>query len=568
MSFCLPKFAADKFIEKLKDGSIDPAKLSEMSSEERRGFFKDIVGEADAQHVNALFESKLLLKNQQAGMINWAKGVTGIKETVRRDIITRIEKLGEVLNPESEQKFLSDLASSRLGVDVTMEEAQQVFNLSQNLQAAKENMTSSPEARLKYGEEKVKLLNYINDVKLESAKTTLKEEVQALKDNPVGATVSKVSDLAGFAKGIKSSLDNSALFRQGWKTLFTNPKIWADNALQSFYDIAKQMGTNVHDNAIIDGIKADIFSRDNMMNGKYQKMKLDIGTGEEAYPTALPERLPVLGRMYKASQVAYEGFLMRMRADIADKYIKIAEENGVDMSGAAELKSAGLLINSLTGRGNLGSFEKVGKQVNTIFFSPKNVKSSFDFLTLHSADKMTVYARKQAATNLLKVAAGMAVILETANVLHPGSVEADPRSSDFGKIRIGDTRFDVSGGMASMVVIASKLATLSSKSATTDKITPLNSGKFGSQTAFDALVDFGTNKLSPLFAVIVETWLKGEDRNGNKPTLTGEAMNLFAPLPVQNINEMMNNPNSAPILIAEIADALGIATNTYSPRKK
>ncbi len=44
-----------------------------MSSADRHAFFSKIVGEDHAGPVNALFESKLLLKDQQRGLINWAK---------------------------------------------------------------------------------------------------------------------------------------------------------------------------------------------------------------------------------------------------------------------------------------------------------------------------------------------------------------------------------------------------------------------------------------------------------------------------------------------------------------
>jgi hypothetical protein len=65
-------------MKKLKSGEIDPAKLVEMTSQERRDFFSKFLGEENARQVNALFESKLLLKNQQQGIITWAKKVAGI----------------------------------------------------------------------------------------------------------------------------------------------------------------------------------------------------------------------------------------------------------------------------------------------------------------------------------------------------------------------------------------------------------------------------------------------------------------------------------------------------------
>src|SRR6266436_5151390 len=109
--FCLPKELTDKFKTKLISGEINPEKLSSMSSEERRTYFKEFLGADNAKQVNTLFESKLLLKNQQLGIINWAKQVAGMKPEVLKDILTKVNKMTEVLNPVSEKAFLEDLAS-------------------------------------------------------------------------------------------------------------------------------------------------------------------------------------------------------------------------------------------------------------------------------------------------------------------------------------------------------------------------------------------------------------------------------------------------------------------------
>lgn len=573
MGFCLPKEFTDKFVQALRDGRINPDKLSAMSSEERRGYLGDIVGKDNAADVNALFESKLLLKNQQQGMVNWAKQIAGIKENVRRDIISRIEKMDTILNAKDEQAFLEDLASKKLGTTVTFDEAKNISTLSKELAESRDSLSLKPtdpigsEARLDYGSKLVALQEYVNGLKIENSKTTLQGTIDATKTSPVGALRSGISKLAGIAKGIKASLDDSALFRQGWKTIFTNPTSWAKNALKSFADIARQLKLKPSDNQIINGIKADIYSRPNALNGLYKDMKLDIGTGEEAFPTSIPERIPIFGRLYKASETAYQGFLYRMRADIADAYIKIAKVNNIDLTNPLQVRSIGRLVNSLTGRGDLGSFEKVGKEINTIFFSPKMLKSSIDFLTVHAFDKMSVFARKQAALNLLKVVTGTAVILATAKAIDNKSVELDPRSSDFGKIKVGNTRFDVTAGMAGVVTLASRIITMSSKSTFTHKVTPLNSGKFGSKTALDVAFDFGTNKTSPFASVIVDI-LRGHDFAGKKPTVIGETKNLFAPLPITNAEEALRDPNSANDLLIMILDGLGIVTNTYSDKKK
>lgn len=564
MKFCLPKQIADHFIENLKDGTLDLEKLSKMnSSEERRAYLAEFVGNAPSKEVTALFESKLLQKNQEAGMISFIKEVGNLRPTVEKDLISRINKLGKVLTPEEKSAFLQDFVSKKLGTETSFEDAKVISELSKAFQDAKAN----PNSGEAYGAAKVKLSNFMNDLRIQNEKVSLKETLGNFKTNPLGSTTKQLSNLAGFAKGIKASLDNSAIFRQGWKTLFTNPDIWAKNALQSFKDIAGQIKAGASDNTILDGVKAEIESRVNGRSGLYQKMGLDIGNLEEAFPTSLPEKIPLFGRLYKASETAYTGFLYRMRADIADKMIDKAVASGVDLSVPLQAKSIGTLINSLTGRGNLGSLERVGKQINTIFFSPKMLKSSFDFLTLHSADSMSGFARKQAAINLAKVLSGITTILGTAYALNPKSVETDPRSADFGKIKIGDTRFDVSGGMSSLITLAMREITQSSKSSTTHQVTKLNSGKFGSQTGMDVLTNFTENKLAPM-ASVMKDLINQKDFNGNKPTVAGETANLVVPLGFQNAWEVLHDPKGANAAATIIADGLGINTNTYSLKKK
>lgn len=548
--FCLPKEQVEKFKEALKTGKINPEKLSEMTSVERRDYLAEHVGKDDAREVNALFESKLLLKNQQQGMITWAKKIAGITPEVRRDLISRIEKMDKVLDPKDEAKFLEDLAAKKLGTDVTYEEAQKISELSKNIQTTKETMAKGGD-RMEYGRAKVALGNYVSELKNSNTPT--------FKDK---GALELTSDLAGISKGLKASLDNSAIFRQGWKTLFSHPDVWIKNAAQSFKDLADQFsGKNV-----MDEVQADIQSRPtyDMM----KKAKLDVGTTEEQFPSHLAEKIPLIGRMYKASEAAYTGFIHHTRADVFDKYLKIAEKSGIDVTDKTELESIGKLVNSLTGRGDLGpAVEKISGAVNNIFFSPRFLKSNIDFLTAHQLQKgVTPFVRKQAAMNLIKVIAGTASVLGIANAVMPGSVETDPRSSNFGKIKINGTTFDVSGGMSSILVLAAKLLTMSSKSSITSKVTPLNSGKYGAQTGADTLVNFAEGKLSPITGIVRDI-LKGQDFNGNKPTILNEANNLLTPLPITNTLQLYQAKN-APVLAGIIADALGISVNPPNPPKK
>lgn len=568
MSFCLPKFATENFLKALKEGKIQPEKLIEMTSEERRNFLADIIGKDDAKEVNALLESKLLLKDQKRGMVSWAKKVGGISEEVRHDMISKIEKMDKVLEAKDEQTFLEDLASKKLGTEVSFEEAKHISELSKSMQDARAKINETDKIgsdnRIQYGAQRVALQEYMKELKLENSSKTIETRKAEFKVNPRKAMAETIAEIGGISKGINASFDNSFAGRQGFRAIFTNPVEWVDNFINSFKLIGEQLGKKANDNTIIDGVKADIFSRPNAINGNYSKMKLAVGIdSEEAYPSALPEKIPVLGRFYKASETAYNGMAIRLRADIADKLIKLAESNGVNLNDKLEIESLGRLVNSLTGRGHLGeSGERVAGKFNTVFFSPRSVKANFDFLTLHALDPMSKFARKQSAINLLKVSAGIATIMGLANALYPKSAETDPRSADFGKIRIGNTRIDISGGMLGLVILASRLLTGESKSSTTGRVTDLTKGGFGAPNRLDTILNFAENKTAPLTSNLI-SWLKGKDFNGNKPTVAETIKNLITPLPVSNVMELMNSKKAMNPLIAEMLDAIGFVTNTY-----
>src|SRR3990167_1147801 len=145
MAFCLTRQTKQKFIEALRIREIDPAKLSEMTSIERRTFLEKYVGGDNGVQVNSLFENKLLLKNQKAGFISWAKKVGGISKEAKRDLISRIERMDKILDPVEEKAFLQDLASTKLGTNITIDEAKKITELSTKISdlAGKTDITKS-----------------------------------------------------------------------------------------------------------------------------------------------------------------------------------------------------------------------------------------------------------------------------------------------------------------------------------------------------------------------------------------------------------------------------------------
>jgi len=554
MSFCLLPSQADVFLGKLRKGEINPDKLSGMKSSERRAFFSEFLGETAGTRTNALFESKLLLKNQQQGIINWAKQLTGIKPEVRRDILNKAERMTEILQPSEIDGFLNDLVAQRLGLGVSVAEASKIADLAkvtaEKRTAWDGKKWNTEKNRLEFGAAKVAFGEYVAGLKLESQKLGLIGAVR----NPVKI----IEKIGGTAKSLKASFDLSTIFRQGWKVLWTSPTIWAKNSAKAFIDAAQTVGGK----NVMDAVNADILSRPNAMNGLYGKEKLAISNVEEDFPENIVAKVPVIGRLYKASETGYTAFQYRTRADVFDKYVEIAKKSGADIEGI------GKLVNTLTGRGHLKKTESIANTMNAVFFAPRFVRSQFDFLTGMAFQKeVGSFARKTAALNLVKVISGTAGVLAIANAVLPGSVEFDPRSSDFGKIRVGDTRFDVSGGMGSLITLAVRQLSGQIKSSSSGNIIPLDSDAFGAMTRWDVAWNFTEGKFSPA-ASLVKDLMKGKTFEGEKLTLQNEAMNLFVPLPISNYLELASNPNAANPVLASIADALGVGTNTYTPTSK
>lgn len=550
--WCLPPAEAEKFKRALIDGEIDPVKLAAMSSPERRNFFANRFGEDLATEMNRALEEKLLLKNQQAGMVAWAKKMMAHDQPAQRDLVARIQDMKTLLTPTEENGFLEDMVAHKLGTRVTKEEAQAIADLSAKAEETKVAMEDGSGDRMDYGRAVVDLRKYVGELTHQAQRIKWVD----LKSSPL-STIGKASMiLADTAKSINASMDNSALLRQGLKVLFSHPSVWAKNARQSFVDLVHAFGSD----RVMDEVNADIISRPNY--NLMSRAKLAVGIDEEMFPSSLPERIPVVGRAYRASEHAFAAFQRRTRADVFDKYVNVWENAGIPLD-AEELQNMGRLVNSLTGRGDLGSLEKASGPLNVLFFAPRMVKAHLDTLLLHPLGAgVGGMAQKQAAINLLKWIAGVGVILAVARAVKQDSVEWDMTSADAGKIKVGNTRFDVTGGVSSIVTLAARMITGSSKSSTTQKVTDLTKGRYSRQ---DVLMNYVENKLSPA-ASVARDLLRNKTFGGDKPTFKNEVENLALPIPVKTYLELKNDPNSANIIAALIADALGVSTNTYGKK--
>ena len=580
MAYCLPKAIARTFAKAIHDGTFDPDEYSDMkSTEERRAYVAKFVGEDDATPVNAELETKLLLNDFKRGMVTAVKKLTGISAAARRDMLTKIENLSGVLSQTDEKLFLNDMADRVLGTHIPQDVANTMAAMSKDVSAAraaiKPDEPDGSDSRLNYGAKRVALTNYINELKLSNKPGLLETAISNVKGGKIGAIAKSASDIGGIAKSMKATGDISTPFRQNMKLIFTDPGIWFKNNVKMLADTARQFKKGADNDDIMNGIQADIQSQKNFLNGYAAKAKLGINVQEEAIPTTIPEKIPFAGRFFKATQVAFQGSEYRMRMDVFNKLVSIAQKQGIDLDNdTKQLPAIGKMINSQTGRGSFGGGEPVLNVLNNLFFSPRMMKGNFDFLTAHTFDTgMTNFVRIRAVKNLVQNVVGVAAVLGLAHTIAPKSVDGI-LSSDFGKIKMvgGDVAFDTTGGAAALLTLGARIWEQKVQSATTGKVSAIDTGKFGSQTALNVVEDYLTDKASPIASVIIDL-MNRTDFNGNKlqwnwGSINEEAQNAVAPFPIQNYEALVPALGYGGALLAEMADAIGLYVTIRPPKKK
>jgi hypothetical protein len=568
--WCLLPSKVKEFKEKLVSGEINPVKLAGMTSIERQKFLAGIVGDENAVQVNSLFESKLLLKNQKAGYISWAKKVSGINKTTRQDLLSKIERLDKPLSEKEETKFLQDLVNTKLGTEVTLEEANTISKLSQKMTEAQQNYDyktnkwSNEKDAIEYGATRRALENYVNNIKgegftikklFQDRKLQFKSEWEENKARALGQlALDTTRQIADTSVSVVASVDNSLFGRQGIFTLLSgHPVIWGRNFGKSFSDIVKTFGKQNTTDALL----AKLYSDPLFMNGEYQKAKI-LDTNIEDYPTSLPSRIPFVGRVFQAAEAAFVNGSLRMRTELYNVMRSQLVNSGVEITDR-QVEGLGKVVNSIGAKGDLGRNNN-NSLIKLLMWAPKMLKADIDVLTGNTFSNIPKEVRKKSQINLLKIVAVTAIIASLSNYGDEDRMELDPTSSDFLKLRVGDTRIGFLRGIPQIITLLARMITGKYKSSTTGEYVDYSSD-WGGKSRLDALYDFLRNKAPPSTGAVYD-WLDGEDFAGNKPTFTSTLFQKGVPISIQNVVELCKNP-SIDRMFGTIADFFGLSSNTY-----
>lgn len=376
-----------------------------------------------------------------------------------------------------------------------------------------------------------------------------------------------ITQAGNFFKTMKGTLDISAPFRQGIQHV-GHPYFWKN--------IPKMMENLVSEKAY--GDRMDKIEK-RLSYGQMRKAGLqftnltgDSAEREESMMSVLPEKIPVYGRLVRGSNRAFTGFINETRADAFDSLVNTfkAAKRPLDDNTYRRIAD---YVNTSTGRGSLdlgklGNLEKHAKLLNAVFFSPRlasgRIRSLGYVLNPVNYIKMSDPVRRRALYDMAAMGAFGLTILTLAK-MGGAEVEEDPRSADFGKMQVGNTRMEVFGGFSNYVRLGAQVLTGEVKSSTTNKVKSMWSGKPFDPTLFGQLSNFAQGKEAPLLSFFTKI-TQPTDFEGERVSIPAEVGKLFVPMIAEDVWKISkDNPSNLPFVLG---GAAGFGLNTYGPRKK
>jgi hypothetical protein len=331
--------------------------------------------------------------------------------------------------------------------------------------------------------------------------------------------------------------------------------------LPAFFKQFKALGSQKYYNRMQEGIsQMETFPLMKRYGVDFTDLSSTMSKREEKFMSSWAEKIPVIGKIVRASNRAYTFMGNQLRANVFEY---LAKSKGITKN-PTELAGLAQYVNMLTGRGTmLKVLRPHAELLNTLLFSPKLLSSRINFLSPVFYSKLPPVVRKEAIKNLFKFTGGVLTALMLAKI-NGADIETNPTSSDFAKIKIGDTRIDITGGLSQYVRLAAQLISNKVKSTTTGGSYNLGVG-YGKPSRKDVLYKFFEYKEAPVLSFVTQ-FLQNKNAMGQPFKVSQEALNRLYPLMVQDTVDALKEEGTMGLLYG-LLSVLGFGVQTYLPKK-
>lgn len=393
-----------------------------------------------------------------------------------------------------------------------------------------------------------------------------------------------VAEAANLPRALMASMDLSAVFRQGIIYSLNHPIRYGAPA---FNQMIRQVFSPKNFKEWQESIRKTPEYKFSQDSGLKISDPLQLGRRlskhEERYQSAWAERLgnlpatrhiPVLRETLKvvssgirASERGYTAFLNKMRWDVFNDLSKKYMAEGFDpAANMAPFESLASLVNNATGAGELGKYgERIAPALSATFFSPRLIASRFNlFLNPVWHARLHPRVKIEHTKTMLRFVATGTTLLTLASMIPGVTVEPDPRSTDFGKIRHGNTRWDPWGGFQQWARVSAQVLHGYKKTARGD-INKLSAKEFPYETRKDVIEKFMAGKLAPIPLLGYEL-MEGQKLFGGDLTLKGEAIDNAVMMYIGDIIDAVKDKGPSAIVTAGVPAFLGVGVSTYTER--
>lgn len=379
-------------------------------------------------------------------------------------------------------------------------------------------------------------------------------------------TTDRAIEILNVPRTIMSSMDFSAPLRQGLIASISHPRTAGLAGIEMFKQAFSQKRFDRWFYDLKESKNYDLMQKSDLYVSDPHDPKLSAK--EEAFMNNLAEKIPIAGRLIKGSERAYVGYLNKLRVDLFNRFAERYISFGKTFENSPELyKQMADYVNNSTGRGKLGFAENAAPMLNTFLFSPRLIASRINLLTKPFTPSFYTKTPKEIrvmyAKDMLKfIGLGMTVLALAK--LNGAEVEDDPRSTDFGKIKSGNTRWDIWGGFQPYIRVFSQMVTGEKKNVTDKQIKELNGDHAFGETRGDVVTRFARGKLAPVPSMVWD-FLSARTVTGDKPTIGSEAESHLLPLLYSDVKSAMQDKGVSSLFTVGIPSAFGVGVQTFSP---
>ncbi|MEK6883981.1 MAG: hypothetical protein AABY22_30405 [Nanoarchaeota archaeon] len=369
-----------------------------------------------------------------------------------------------------------------------------------------------------------------------------------------------VGNILNVPRSLMSSFDLSAPFRQGI-LLISHPKRFFSAFLDMFKVFGSEKAFRALQESIIRMPTNDLAQQGKLAFGEIGSV---LTAREERFMSNWAEKIPLIGKGVRASGRAYTGFLNKLRADVFQDLILKAEALGLNpRNNSVLVEEIAKFVNVASGRGSFKDLERAVPFFNSVFFSPRLMASRLTLLNPLYYIRSSPFVRREALKSLFTfLGAGLTVL--TFAKMNGAEIGDEPRSADYGKIKIDNTRIDIWAGFQQYIRMATQLWTGEYVSSTTGKLYELGEG-YKPLTRWDILLRQIESKESPILSFATDI-LRQQDYAGRPVKVTTEIAERLIPMVIGDVYDLaQEDPNLIPLIGFGI---LGGSIQTYNKLSK